>query len=152
MELNREQIIKALECCTNIGKGDLVECVCEECPYCIGKDDCRNLDSYALALIKELTEENERWRAEKETLEIYNKYYKYKNKELTAFNRRWAKECAELQDECEYIKADTVRKMQEKLKYTLCINNEENYEFFDYAYTLETIDQVAKEMLDNDST
>ena len=43
--------------------------------------------------------------------------------------------------------ADTVRKMQERLIYTLCINNEENTEVFDYAYTLETIDQIAKEML-----
>jgi hypothetical protein len=38
--------------------------------------------------------------------------------------------------------------MQERLKYTLCINNEENTEFFDYVYTLETIDQIAKEMLE----
>ena len=44
--------------------------------------------------------------------------------------------------------ADTVKKMQERLIYTLCINNEENTEFFDYSYTLETIDQIAKEMLE----
>ena len=45
-------------------------------------------------------------------------------------------------------RADTVKEMQEKLIYTLCINNEENTEFFDYAYTLETIDQIAKEILE----
>lgn len=68
MELNRDQIIKALECCTHIGTGGLVDCVCDECPYCIGKDDCRNLDAYALALINELTEEKKRLRKENDLL------------------------------------------------------------------------------------
>ena len=150
--MEHNDIIKALECCITNSEMD-----CINCPYrgIVNDlyDGCVNtLVKDALSLIKELTEENERLKAENETLEIYNADYKYKNKELTAFNRRWAKECAELQDECEYIKADTVREMQERLKYTLCINNEENYEIFDYAYTLETIDQIAKEMLDNDNT
>ena len=47
------------------------------------------------------------------------------------------------------VRADTVRKMQERLIYTLCINNEENTDVFDYAYTLETIDQIAKEMIED---
>lgn len=53
MELNREQIIKALECC-------LEENYCATCPaidYCGGVD---NLTEKALSLINELTEENER--------------------------------------------------------------------------------------------
>ena len=32
----------------------------------------------------------------------------------------------------------------EELKHTLIINNEENTEFFDYYFTLETIDEIAK--------
>lgn len=66
MELNREQIIKALECC-KFGKD---EAKCKECnwhPWI--KPRCwRLLASNALALIIELTEENERLRAEKSEL------------------------------------------------------------------------------------
>lgn len=45
--------------------------------------------------------------------------------------------------------SDAIAEFAERLKHTLCINNEENTEFFDYAYTLETIDQIAKEMKEN---
>lgn len=53
MELNREQIIKALECCPN--------CNCIICPYSHAANfDCRDeMMKHALTLIKELTEENE---------------------------------------------------------------------------------------------
>ena len=62
MELNREQIIKALECCKSPLSSD-----CENCSY-TGKrledgvyEGCVNcLVGDALSLIKELTEENER--------------------------------------------------------------------------------------------
>ena len=84
-------------------------------------------------------------RAEKETLEIYNADYKFKNKELMAFNRRWAKECADLQDECETIKADTVRKMQERL-----MQEERIFEAYGTRWKIiysSAIDQIAKEML-----
>ena len=66
MELNREQIIKALECCTN--------CTCNhaetdtECPL-VKMSFCKNyLMKQSLSLINELTEENERLRAEGEWL------------------------------------------------------------------------------------
>ena len=53
MGINREQVIKALECC--------IEGIdCTLCPY-FDKDSCPQiLNENALALIKELTEENER--------------------------------------------------------------------------------------------
>lgn len=44
------------------------------------------------------------------------------------------------------IRAEAITEFAERLKYTLCVNNEENTEVFDYSYTLETIDQIAKEM------
>lgn len=57
MELNREQIVKALECCSDGGR-------CNDCPY---DSDCFiphwGVVKYALALIRELTEENERLEA-----------------------------------------------------------------------------------------
>ena len=55
MELNREQIKRALECC--------LKDECDKCGYTFG--DCqRNLMREALSLINELTEENEKLRAE----------------------------------------------------------------------------------------
>ena len=87
-------------------------------------------------------EEVERLQAEKETLEIYYKDYKYKNKELTAFNRRWAKECAELQDECDQIKADTVQVVHAMIKER-CLNGG-----IYPAFVARTIEQVEKEMLE----
>lgn len=45
MELNREEIIKSLECCEQSN--------CKECP---SRGNCHELHSYALALIRELTE------------------------------------------------------------------------------------------------
>lgn len=54
MELNREDIIKALECCANNA--------CTQCHYHKQEDECVDLlASNALALIKELTEENKKW-------------------------------------------------------------------------------------------
>ena len=51
--MEREQIIKALECCTN-------GTVCDQCEL-RGEKDCIDITlANALSLIKELTEENER--------------------------------------------------------------------------------------------
>ena len=54
MELNREQIIKALECCHTKAKD------CLDCPYENDHSSCIYLEKNALSLIKELAEENER--------------------------------------------------------------------------------------------
>ena len=58
--MEREQIIKALECCVHIRVGQY----CGSCPYnhMLGCRVIMNND--AIALISELTEENERLRAE----------------------------------------------------------------------------------------
>ena len=53
MELNREQIIKALECCHTQGKD------CLSCPYENDHSNCVYLEKNALFLIKELTEDIE---------------------------------------------------------------------------------------------
>ena len=56
MELNSDQIVKALECCASD------EYICNQCPIDEKiKDDCecgKVVARNALALIKELTEEN----------------------------------------------------------------------------------------------
>lgn len=61
MELNREQIVKALECCTSSGKS--AECPIG-CPFGDINSCEESLMYHALALIRELTEENEKLRAE----------------------------------------------------------------------------------------
>ena len=90
MGLNREQIIKALEC---YAKDD-----CDNCPNSFG--NCyANLAGYALALIKELNEEIE---SRKQTIDQLGK----NNDEIARVYPLAIKEA----------KADTVRKMQESLK------------------------------------
>ena len=73
MELNREQIIKALECCS----ADTSDC--HNCPYsefqeenCFdnAKKDALSLINSQEQMIKELTEENERLRAEGEWISV----------------------------------------------------------------------------------
>ena len=103
-ELNREQIIKALECC--------IKTQCENC--CNLGDwheqwNCMtNLMSKALTLIKELTEENERWRA------------------------------------------DTVRKMQERLKAD-AVTIQDHTGKLGVVVGVGNIDDVAREMLEGDN-
>ena len=72
MELNREQIIKALECCAS---GNSVSACMSGCPiyekeYCECIEDDTALLKYALALIRELTEEVEYLETEKEHLDL----------------------------------------------------------------------------------
>lgn len=43
--------------------------------------------------------------------------------------------------------AEAIKDFAERLTHTLVINNEENTEFFDFSYTLETIDNLVKEMI-----
>ena len=170
MELNREQIIKALECCItghhenccNLGKWhEEWNCMTDIMKQSLAlineltaenkllNVELGNANSEILRLIaekKELTEENERLRAERDTLDIYNKDYKFKNKELTAFNRRWAKECAELQDECDQIKADTVQKMQDAVAVHFgTYTDKDTVKVLDVVRLL---GKIAKEMLE----
>ena len=80
MELNREQIIKALECCIKVG-GYRDAQICNDCP--LHEERCALLlPQNALSLIKELTEENERLRAFPEKLKKY--YHNLSGKTLPA--------------------------------------------------------------------
>ena len=122
MELNRERIIKAMECC---GTGTVDDC--GKCPYCNGEnistEDCmERLIKYALSLIKELTEENERLKAENTTYanhveEVAENYYKVG-------------------------KADAVRKMQERLRV-------KGFHHINFGYIVygDDIDQIAEEII-----
>ena len=117
MELNREQIIKALEC---LAKAKDV--YCKDCAYQVyGGLQCQvQAVRDALALIKELE-------FEKRMLEAQNRNY-----------RQFCDDAAKVRDR---IKADTVRKMQEKVYEAAHDVNE-----IDAYWITSMIDQIAKEM------
>ena len=119
-ELNREQIIKDLECCKSEGH------VCYKCSH---RDvrigiSCRDaLSRDALSLINELTEVNERLRAEVENQSIL-----------------WKQHFESIYETAkETLKADTVRKMVEKI-------TEHATNGYPRKVRLDVIDQIAKEM------
>ena len=165
MELNREQIIMALECCGEYTHGT----TCNNCPYMLieltDNDICSNrMSRDALSLIKELTEDVERLR--KQCGEIIVECDERDAErlkqvaELTAENERLRADVAKeftcvfgkphkvsdcpITDEIAKAKADTVRKMQERLMQKILENTVGNDSF---AYFLKGyIDQVTKEM------
>lgn len=86
MELNREQIIKALQCCRH---SDSDEKYCADCPYYAVKYCAAKISEDALALInsqeqriKELTEERKDF--EIRALRAENEATKYKDRYETA--------------------------------------------------------------------
>ena len=152
--MDKEQIIKALECCGDKNRN------CSDCTFrniwsgkCIGE-----LSRNALALIKELTEDAASW---KEIAECYQKLFEdgYDDKvRLTEENERLKLDVevcgAELSRYTENIvqmakqdRADTVRKMQERLKAHFDTYTDEDEETALYMRNL--IDQIAKEMLED---
>jgi hypothetical protein len=100
----------------------------------LSRDEVRGI----LALLREkdgeierLTEENDGWEAT--------------NKILTTNNADLEAELALTYDLLEESKSDTVMKMQERLKAKAKAHYFDN---FDYAVSVENIDQIAKEMLE----
>ena len=140
MELNRERVVKALECCADGTSEACMECPLRLLPY----PTCRTVFARdALALIREQAEENERLRAElSDALNKQVDLLKEKTK-LELFDLVAARSEAEIYKklylEC---RADTVRKMQERLKDGL--NETEHTHATSYLFWL--IDQIAKEL------
>lgn len=146
MELNREQIVKALVCCTR-GRKSKNDRPCLDCPYnecnIVGGTSERQilgtcqgwLMKDAIALIRELTEELAYAEAEAE-----------KAIDIAEGNIR--AEIASGGTSChwceEKVRADTVRKMHTEIKER-CIKGG-----IYPAFVARTIENVAKEMLEGD--
>ena len=147
MELNREWIIKAFECCAGIPN-------CNDCPLRPYPQNCKDvMEKRAITLINELIDENEKLMGlyqhnSKLALDAEHKLSQCKNSYEDELSRvhmllAGAWESVEQKDKLlGTIKADTVRKMQEKLK---------NYlrEVADGEIGYGWIDQIAKEMLED---
>ena len=154
MELNREQIIKALECCT-VGIGT----ECEKCPY-MRTAYCNDvLKKDILCYIKELTEDNEylktqltatearaESRKESDIAEILE--LRTKVEELTEENERLKAAGFETVDyaidKIRETRADTVRIMREKMKEAF-----KHHTYNCRGCIIGKVDQIAKEMLEN---
>lgn len=120
--MNREQIVKALECCTAKPRAE-----CGKCPYFLGNGRCKHakMQSDALSLIREMEIELEAMRTAANSLKMH--YEK-----LTEENDR--------------LRADTVRKMQERLRQ--CFDNtSDRMAVYPEEQVLFAIDQIAKETL-----
>ena len=161
MELNKEDIIKALEHCKSAKLTKCYGCPREQedghCMYRLNED--------ALSLIKELTEdiewsanriieadkkvaelteENERLRAEKEA----------ENKELFYKWKKIADETADryealYQDAKKALKADTVREMQERLDKHFC--HDPAFLGVEQRLIMDIIAQIAEEIISGGS-
>lgn len=152
MERERDDIIKALECCAS------PQNLCEECPIDQKKkDDCicgQFLAKNALALItsqeqriKELTEENERF-----SQSLANVSQSLANSE--AENERLKLEYAGFEagakDVVSFLKADTVRKMQELIYERLDISVEGYSSEEIKSDVRDMVYQIAKEILEGE--
>ena len=138
------EIIKALECC---GRES-----CNGCPY---RSDriCHQGNPMirdALDLINRQKAEIERLKGNAPKIFISGKtpsrYFKVKSSQPILIYP-YEKTKIELVPSAEQIKSEAIKDFAEKLVHTLVINNEENTEIFDFSYTLETIDNLVKEMI-----
>ena len=174
MELNREQIIKALECCAVWG--DCQECHYAGVPYKSRTDCCTyNSTRDALALIKELTEEAQTYKRHHDIMDCECARLEKMNDDLTKENERLRNKITcqviipdekmeEIKNEClsrveldiKAIQTDTVRKMQERLKAKVNADLDRCYALGlsvagPFSLFIDEIDQIAKEMLEGES-
>lgn len=135
-ELNRDQIIKALECFS----GNLVKC--RECGYLAKHNfpQCKEFAAMdALSLIKELTKENER------LIEELAKSYNALDKQMDfycSFTQSKIQNCP-IDDEIAKAKADTVREMQERIA-------EHATNGYPRKVRLDVVDKIANEVLEGE--
>lgn len=154
--MEREQIIKALECCTR-GRKSNEDIPCPECPYnecnIVGGTSERQtsgtcqgwLMKDALALIKELTEENEKLKSIGISKDIVIESLAEENERLKNICNSYALQYGTARDKEVFLRKereDTVREFAERLKGA-----------FNFGHTIleksicDIIDQIAKEIL-----
>lgn len=132
--MEKEQIVKALEFCTDDNS------ICLHCPVrgrC--NDDSMFLEKAALSLIREQEKRIEELEAENEKLK--------KPRYMVYSDGR-----SEMIPSVESVRADTVRKMRERLKdrYEFDCNADEDNALY-YEDLCEWVERIEKELLEEDS-
>lgn len=127
--MDSKEIIEALENCYT-GDGD-----CLTCPYTDDYDRCVGLIKNALALIKELTEENERLRENNIFLN-----------DTIGKNAQQALEVTLA--EIEKAKADALRDMQSRLAQYIGTYTDKSFVYVSAMFKL--IERIAKEMVEDE--
>jgi regulator of replication initiation timing len=143
--MEKEQIIKALECCVSCTSGE----ACNGCPFNengLCDNDTNAIEKYALALIKELTEKVEAYRQELGKVRVALTDANVDNKRLTEENERLSTALAnydrqtEVRIAEEYYTAeayDELREENEKLRNAKYIYATVDYCADDLANALE---------------
>lgn len=130
MELKPDNIVKALECHASGKIDNCIHCPYENIDLKYDETCAQRMLGDAILLIKELTEENERLRG-----------FNSAKCEDCAGCTSWKCDCANIEAQA---KADTVRKMQDRLIAEFRKDDRMNY------YLRMTLDQIAKEMVDGE--
>ena len=144
MDIKRDSIKKALECCSSEGH------ICGKCSYSnvrIGISCRDKLSRDALSLINELTQENERLRGEKDVRDILVKDLTRRNKELQSANEDLGKHCIELQNElyqCVEIKAKALDDF--KVRLTIATGTYTNKDYINVNAWFKLVDKIITEM------
>lgn len=152
MELNAETIKSGLECCTSPdGDG-----TCLLCPYGDINLCTQSLMAHALALI---TSQEQRIKEQCKTAKKLRKQLKKANrgvrifanrtKQLTEAKERLYQSCTNLERD---TRADTVRKMQERLEKSIVpyTNISKGEKLVAFIWCLEIIERIAKEMSEDE--
>ena len=145
MELNAKDIIQAMECCYTDDNN------CLNCPYMNDYDSCVGLSKNALALIEQLTEENNRLRGERDAYAILKGEIATRNCELQHENEELGKYCIELEGEvkqCVATKADILRDMQDRLAQYIGTYTDKSFVYVSAMFKL--IDRIANEILEGE--
>jgi hypothetical protein len=123
--LTDNEIIKALECCAYSD-----DCGNGECPYEHGQECIRTLMLDALSFINR----------QKAEIERLNSVYKAKIESVNL----------DVKELIQQYRHEAIKEFAERLVYTLILNNEHNTISFDFNFTIETIDNLVKEMVGED--
>lgn len=158
--MNADAIVKALKCC-NVPSGR----ACSECPYHEVGEKCRTKrNKDAAELIVKLAQESQKWQEAYDCADSACRELSSKCDELTEenekLNERINREarcqydlCGQivtLRDDVKYIKADTVQKIQERLRAET-ITIQDHIGNLGSVILVSAVDQIAKEMLEENN-